>query len=231
MVMVDLYDTVIIGGGQAGLAMSYHLSQAGRDHIVVERARIAESWRSERWDSLMFQFPNWSIKLPGHAFSDGTPDGFATKETVANFIEDYARLIRAPVQCDLNVLSLGFDDAIQRFVIHTQTSQLQAMNVIIATGSYHSPVVPKYASSISHKVYQIHTRDYKNPQQLPLGNTLIVGSGASGTQIAEELLQKGVSISPSAVMTRFPVVTAKKTSIGGSTPWEFGACPSKNSQK
>ena len=184
-------ETIVIGGGQAGLAMSYHLSKASREHIVVERARIAESWRTERWDSLMFQFPNWSIKLPGHAFKQDAPDGFATKESIVNFIENYARLISAPVQCDLNVLRLRFDDGSQRFVVQTQTSQWQAQNVIIATGSYHSPVLPTCATSISRKIFQIHTRDYKNPRQLPPGHTLIVGSGASGTQIAEELLQSG----------------------------------------
>ena len=192
--MTELIETVVIGGGQAGLAMSYHLRQAGREHIVIERARIAESWRTERWDSLMFQFPNWSIKLPGHAFDHDNPDGFVPKDTVVKFIEDYANLIRAPVRCNVDVLALRHNAATQRFVIDTNGNRLKAMNVVIATGSYHLPVIPEYAASIPREVFQIHTRDYRNPQQLPSGKILIVGSGASGVQIAEELQQSGRSV-------------------------------------
>ena len=189
--MRDLIQTVVIGGGQAGLAMSYHLRQAGLEHIVVERARIAESWRTERWDSLMFQFPNWSIKLPGYAFVHQAPDDFAPKGAVVEFIQEYATRIKAPVRCNFNVAALQQDGASQRFLIKSNGLPLEASNVVVATGSYHQPVVPEFASSISPAVFQIHTRDYRNPGQLPPGSILVIGSGASGAQIAEELLQSG----------------------------------------
>ncbi len=192
--MSELIETVVIGGGQAGLAMSYYLRQAGREHIIIERARIAESWRTERWDSLMFQFPNWSIKLPGHAFEHDNPDGFAPKDTVVKFIEDYANFIQAPVRCNVSVLALQYNNATQRFLVDTNSHRLEAMNVVVATGSYHLPVIPEYAALISRKVFQIHTRDYRNPQQLPPGKILVVGSGASGVQVAEELQQRGRNV-------------------------------------
>ena len=192
--MSELIETVVIGGGQAGLALSYHLRLASREHIVIERARIAESWRTERWDSLMFQFPNWSIRLPGHSYDFDNPDGFAPKDTVVKFIEDYANFIQAPVRCNVSVLALRYNTATQRFLIETNGNRLEAMNVVIATGSYHLPVIPVYSTEISPKVFQIHTRDYRNPQQLPPGKILVVGSGASGVQIAEELEQSGRSV-------------------------------------
>jgi putative flavoprotein involved in K+ transport len=99
-------ETIVIGGGQAGLAMSYHLRQLGREHLVLERRRIAERWRSERWDSLTFQFPNWAMELPGHAYQGTDPDGFAPRDEVVRFIESYAAVIRAPLRCVASVTSL-----------------------------------------------------------------------------------------------------------------------------
>lgn len=183
--------TAIIGGGQAGLALSYHLKQRGQEHIILERARVGESWRSERWDKLVFQFPSWSIKLPGHSYDDGNPNGFATKNAVASFIEDYAKLISAPLQCGVNVRKLKHDEASGTFIVDTEAGEIRAVNVVVATGSYHQPVIPEVAASIPSGINQIHTRDYKNPEQLPPGDVLIVGSGASGVQIAEELNLSG----------------------------------------
>ncbi len=171
--------------------MSYYLQQIGREHIVLERARVAESWRSERWDSLVFQFPSWSIKLPGHAYRDGNPDGFAPKDAVLRFIEDYAAAIRAPVRCGVNVHSLRQEDQSKRFVVDTGKGRLQAVNVVVATGSYHRPIVPAFSASMPAWLFQVHSRDYRNPRQLPHGDVLIVGSGASGVQIAEDLHQSG----------------------------------------
>src|SRR5688572_15033436 len=107
--MRELIGTVIVGGGQAGLALSYYLTQVGQDHIIFERGRVAESWRSERWDSLVFQFPSWSIKLPGYSYHDGQPDGFAPKDAIIKFLEDYSVQIAAPIRCGVRVSSLGYD--------------------------------------------------------------------------------------------------------------------------
>jgi putative flavoprotein involved in K+ transport len=189
--MTDFVETVVIGGGQAGLAMSYHLKRGGREHIVLERARVAESWRSERWDSLVFQFPSWSIKLPDHDYHDGDPEGFAPKDAVAAFIEDYASAIQAPVRCGVNVQLVRHDPPSRRFVIETGVGQFKAVNVVVAIGSYHRPIVPAFNASIPARLFQVHSRDYKNPRQLPPGDVLVVGSGASGVQIAEELQQSG----------------------------------------
>src|SRR6185295_9239774 len=101
--MTARYETVIVGGGHAGLALSYHLSRVGRPHVILERGRVAERWRSERWDSLMFQFPNWSLRLPGHEYRGDRPDGFATREEVIAFIERYRELVDAPVRTGVRV--------------------------------------------------------------------------------------------------------------------------------
>lgn len=189
--MNRLIHTAIIGGGQAGLAMSFHLKQRGIEHIVLERSRVAEGWRTERWDSLVFQFPNWSIKLPGHAYTTGNPDGFAPKDEIVTFLEGYADAIQAPLQCGVNAQTLQHDTATGHFVIGTSIGYIRALNIVSATGSYHQPVVPPFSQTIPKGILQIHSRDYRNPAQLPPGNVLVVGSGASGVQIAEELHNSG----------------------------------------
>ncbi len=189
--MNELTDTIVIGGGQAGLAMSYHLKQAGREHLIFERARVAESWRSARWDSLLFQFPSWSIKLPGYDYHDGDPDGFAPKDAVAAFIETYASKIAAPLRCGIDVKTVRYDPQALNFMIDTSVGQFKAVNVVVATGSYHRPITPAFSAEMPAWVFQVHSRDYKNPQQLPPGDILVVGSGASGAQIAEELQESG----------------------------------------
>jgi putative flavoprotein involved in K+ transport len=183
--------TVVVGGGQAGLALSYHLTQRGLEHVILERARVAENWRSQRWDALVFQFPSWSIKLPGHSYDDGDPEGFASKNAIVGFIQDYAQIINAPLRCGVNVPQLGYDEGTRTFTVDTEDGEIRAVNVVVATGSYHRPIIPAVAASIPTGIFQIHTCDYKNPEQLPLGNVLIVGSGASGVQIAEELNLSG----------------------------------------
>ena len=192
--MNELVDTVIIGGGQAGLAMSYHLSQACREHIILERARVAENWRSARWDSLVFQFPSWCIKLPGYKFDDGNPDGCAPKDAVAAFIEMYAVKTNAPMRCGVDAKMLRHDSRSGRFSIETSAGQIRALNVVVATGSYHRPIIPDFSANLPAHVMQVHSRDYKNPEQLPPGAVLIVGSGASGVQIAEELYESGRTV-------------------------------------
>jgi putative flavoprotein involved in K+ transport len=189
--MAERHDTVIIGGGQAGLAMSYFLREQGREHIVVERRRLAERWRSERWDSLYFQFPNWSFQMPGHPYDGDTPDGFSHYSGVIRYLEKYADAIEAPLRCGVDVASLTHDPATGRFRIVTPDSALEASRVVIATGPFQRPAIPKLASSLPADVFQVHSSRYRNPDALPPGAVLVVGSGGSGSQIAEELVQAG----------------------------------------
>jgi putative flavoprotein involved in K+ transport len=182
---------VIIGGGQAGLAMSYFLREQGREHVVVERRRPAERWRSERWDSLYFQFPNWSFQMPGHHYEGDAPDAFAHYSEVIRYLEVYADAIEAPLRCGVNVASLTHDPATGRFRIVTPDSALEASRVVIATGPFQRPVIPRLAPSLPTDVFQVHSSLYRNPDALPAGAVLVVGSGGSGSQIAEELVQAG----------------------------------------
>ena len=181
-------ETIVIGGGQAGLAMSYHLCQLGREHLVLERRRIAERWHSERWDSLMFQGPNWNISLPGLAFQTNDPDAFASRNDIVGFLEQYAAVIRAPVRSGISATSLRRKVGSTRLIIETPAGLIEAKDVVIATGPYHEPVNPP---SIVGNVLQLHSSRYRNPGALPPGAVLVIGSGNSGCQIAEELCHAG----------------------------------------
>lgn len=192
--MVKKIDSVIVGGGQAGLAMSYHLKQLGREHVVLERARIAERWRTERWDSLMFQFPNSSIQLPGHDYKTDDPDGFAPKDELVRFLEGYAKTIDAPLQCGVQAVALTQEPTSNRLWVDTDSGVFDATNVVIATGPFQQPLTPMCSASLPASVFQVHSRDYRSPQQLPPGTVLVVGSAASGAQIAEELHQAGRNV-------------------------------------
>ena len=192
--MGERYDTVVIGGGQAGLAMSYHLRERGLQHVILERRRVAERWRSERWNSLYFQFPNWSMRLPGFAYQGNDPDGFAHHPEVTRFVEDYARFIEAPVRCGVEVTALSRDTASGRFRLETNGAAIEASRVVVATGPFQRPSVPALSSALPPGIFQVHASRYLNPDQLPAGAVLVVGSGASGCQIAEELHQCGRTV-------------------------------------
>jgi putative flavoprotein involved in K+ transport len=191
MTAVEKIDTVIIGGGQAGLAMSYHLKRAGREHLILERGRVGQSWRSERWDSLMFQFPSSSIQLPGYSYDTDDPDGYVSKDEIVRFLERYAALVDAPLRCNCRVTGLLQDALSGRFLVETNRGMIDAVNVVVATGPFHLPNIPEFSASMPADLFQVHSRDYRNPSQLPAGGVLVVGSGASGAQIAEELNQAG----------------------------------------
>jgi len=186
----EFIDTLIIGGGQAGLAMSHMLSQRGCPNIVVERHRIAERWRTERWEGLRFQFPNWSIQLPDFPFAHSDPNAFATSDEIVRYLTAYATFIRTSVRCGVNVQSLRRRDSSIGFVAETSEGRIEATNVVVATGPYQRPIVPTLLSNNS-TVFQVHANHYRRPGQLPSGAVLVIGSGASGVQIAEELLRAG----------------------------------------
>ena len=190
--MTARYETVIVGGGHAGLALSYHLGRLGRSHVILERGRVAERWRNERWDSLMFQFPNWSLRLPGHEYRGSRPDGFATRDEVIAFIERYRDLANAPVRTGVRVDRVRpIGDG---FRIETTAGPFEAVNVVVATGPYQEPILPAVRHALPSSIVQVHASGYRNPAQLPAGAVLVVGSGASGCQIVEDLLAAGRTV-------------------------------------
>lgn len=186
---VERVKTLIVGGGQAGLAMSHMLTQRGCSHLVLERSRIAERWRTERWDGLRFQFPNWSVRLPDFPFPHADPDGFATNGEIVDFITTYAAFIAAPIRCGISVNALRSRSGGPGFVAETSDGLIEADNVVVATGPYQRPIIP--ALFCDDSVFQVHSSRYLNPDQLPSGAVLVVGSGASGAQITEELFRAG----------------------------------------
>ncbi|QIG51273.1 NAD(P)-binding domain-containing protein [Nordella sp. HKS 07] len=189
--MWEKHDTVIIGGGQAGLAMSYHLRQRGREHIILERHRVAERWRTERWDSLRFQLPNSFLALPGKSYAGSEPDGFVHHADVLRFVVDYAAEIAAPVRTGVEVTNLSRDVSNGEYTLETSDEPIQAQHVVIATGPFQRPLIPDYSNAVPSSIYQTDAVHYRNPENLPPGAVLVVGSGNSGCQIADELLRSG----------------------------------------
>jgi putative flavoprotein involved in K+ transport len=187
---VEKIDTVVVGAGQAGIAMSEHLTACGVPHVVLERQRIAERWRSERWDSLVTNGPAWHDRFPGMEFPNVDPDGFPTKEEVAQYFVDYAKKIAAPIRCGVEVKHVRRLERRTGFLVETSEGTIEANSVVAATGAFQRPLVPKLVPD-NPGILQIHSIAYRNPAQLPEGAVLIVGAGSSGVQIAEELLAAG----------------------------------------
>ncbi|AEG49535.1 monooxygenase FAD-binding protein [Sphingobium chlorophenolicum L-1] len=187
---VEKVETLIIGGGQAGLAMSAHLRKRGLAHLVLERDRIAESWRSRRWDSLVANGPAWHDRFPDLMFEDLDPDSFATKDRIVAYMEEFARRIESPIRCGVEVQSVCRAADGASFQVNTSQGIFEAAKVVVATGPFQKPVFPDLLPVDSGMV-QIHSNAYKNPQQLPEGAVLVVGAGSSGAQIAEELMRAG----------------------------------------
>jgi putative flavoprotein involved in K+ transport len=183
-------DTVVVGGGQAGLAMSEHLNNCGIAHVVLERARIAERWRTERWDSLVANGPAWHDRFPSMTFTDTGPDAFATKQSVASYFEDFATQIDAPVHCGVDVHRARRCEDGTGFLVETSQGTIVAQNIVAATGPFQTPVIPPILPDIAG-VTQMHSSTYRNPDQLAPGAVIVVGAGSSGTQIAGELRRAG----------------------------------------
>jgi putative flavoprotein involved in K+ transport len=183
-------DTLVVGGGQAGLAMSEHLSKCGVPHLVLERARIAERWRSERWDSLVANGPAWHDRFPGMEFPDIDPDDFVPKEKVADYFVAYAEMIAAPIRCGVEVGKVQRNIGPPGFGVETSDGVIEANNVVAATGPFQRPIIPALVPDDA-PILQIHSNAYRNPGQLPEGAVLVVGAGSSGVQIADELLLAG----------------------------------------
>lgn len=185
---VEQVDTLIIGGGQAGLAISEHLGKRGLPHLVLERARIAESWRTSRWDGLVANGPAWHDRFPTLAFDDIDPNTFAPKDRIVRYFEDVARQNNTPIRCGVTVTSVTPDSA--GFRAETSDGVFTAKQVVAATGPFQQPMIPALVPRDSG-ILQIHSAAYRNPGQLPDGAVMVVGAGASGSQIADELLRAG----------------------------------------
>lgn len=182
--------TLVIGAGQAGVAMSEHLSSAGIPHLVLEKDRIAARWRTGRWDSLVANGPAWHDRFPNMEFANVGPDEFAPKEKVADYFEAYAKKNNAPIRCGVEVFTLNQRPDGHGFRAETSIGMMEADHVVVATGGFHHPLVPDLVPA-DIGIQQIHSHHYRNPQQLPQGAVLVVGCGSSGSQIAAELQQSG----------------------------------------
>lgn len=186
-------DTLIVGAGQAGVAMSEHLSRLGVPHLVLERNRIAERWRSGRWDSLVANGPAWHDRFPGLEFAGQSPDAFVPKEQVADYFEAYAKKFNAPIRTGVDVMKVERNVGRPGFTVETSQGVIEAMRVVAATGPFQRPVIPPIAPK-DQPFLQIHSADYRNPGQLPEGAVLVVGAGSSGVQIADELQRSGKQV-------------------------------------
>lgn len=184
-------ETVIIGGGQAGLSVSYHLGRAGREHVILEQAdRAAHAWRNDRWDSFTLVTPNWSFLPSGGEYTGPQPDGYMNRAEILAQFDRYVAGHPFPLECGIKVSAV---DAAPEggYRVHTQNATWQARNVVVATGMFQAPKIPTFASHLPPGVLQLHSGQYRNPQALPPGAVLVVGSSQSGGQIAEELNQAG----------------------------------------
>ena len=180
--------TLVIGAGQAGIAMSEHLGRNSVPHLVLERGRVAERWRSERWDSLVANGPAWHDRFPGLTFADVHPDEFAPRSSIVDYFVSYAEKVGAPIRCGVTVTAARYEGS--RFQVETADGVFEADNLVAATGPFQRPLMPSLVPETAG-IVQVHSSAYRNPSQLPEGAVLVVGAGSSGVQIADELLRAG----------------------------------------
>ena len=181
-------DVVVVGGGQAGIAASEHLTKIDMKHIVLERARTAEHWRTMRWDSLVANGPAWHDRFPNMEFKDRHQDAFVPKEEVADYLVDYAKMFNAPIREGIDVRAVTRMASSSGFLVNTSEGVIETSYVISATGAFQIPMVPPIVPDIAG-IKQIHSTDYRNSSELPNGNVLIVGAGSSGAQISMDLMK------------------------------------------
>jgi putative flavoprotein involved in K+ transport len=188
---MESVNTIVIGAGQAGLSISYHLTQQNHPHLLLEKDRIGEVWRSQRWDSFGLILPNWTLRLPGHEYDGDEPDGFLARDEIVEYLERYAGKFNPPVRLGIEATSIELDRNGTGFLVRTKAGDLQSTNVVVTVGSFQKPKLPPYSRKISSHIHQIHSSQYRNPRELPRGAVLVVGSAQSGSQIAKELYQSG----------------------------------------
>ena len=180
------YEVAIVGGGQAGLSMSYYLQQAGIGHIVFEKYVQAHAWRTQRWDAFSLVTPNWQCQLPGHPYAGDDPHGFMRREQIVDYLDGFIAKVKAPVREGVEVHEVA-PLACGGFALRTSIGETTAGQVVVASGCYQQPIVPRLAERLPADIVQLHSADYRNPDSLPAGAVLVVGSGQSGAQIAEDL--------------------------------------------
>jgi putative flavoprotein involved in K+ transport len=179
------YQAVVVGGGQAGLSTSYWLSQAGLDHIVFEKKTAMNKWRDERWDAFCLVTPNWQCQLPGHHYDGPDPNGFMVKDQILDYLEAFRKKVNPPIRENVEVVEVSRDGA--AFKVTTTDGAYTTDAVFLATSLYGKPSAPAFAKRLPQSILQIHTADYRNADALPKGSVVVVGSGQSGAQIAEDL--------------------------------------------
>jgi putative flavoprotein involved in K+ transport len=195
--------TLVIGGGQAGLAISYHLKQRGCEHVVFEREpAVANAWRNQRWDSFTLVTPNFQVRMPGAEYDGNDPYGFMTLAEIVKYFDDYVARFGLPVRCGMEVIAV--EKARHRYLLRTSEGDYEAEHVVIATGLFQSPKIPSFSTSIPSNILQIHSMEYRNPGCVPPGAVLVVGTGQSGAQIAEELHHNGRKVFSIGAAGRLP---------------------------
>ncbi len=191
--MNNYYPVIIVGGGQAGLSMSYCLKQRSIDHIIFEKNSIGHEWRSRRWDTFCLVTPNWQCQLPGYPYSGKDPDGFMRKDEIVEYLEGYAAMFAPPIKEGVTVTKVCQIEA-GGFAVSTSIGEYTSDRVVIAVSGYHHPKIPRLAERLPTSISQLHSSQYKNPESLPAGGVLVVGTGQSGCQIAEDLHLAGKQV-------------------------------------
>ena len=187
---IEKTDTLVVGAGQAGIALSEHLTKSDVPHIVLEKNRVAEAWRTGRWDSLVANGPAWHDRFPNMEFTKNDPDEFVSKDEVADYLCDYAKKFNAPIKTGVEVLSAVRNEGRDGFTVTTSDGVIEATRIVAATGAFQIPSIPPLVPE-TNAIEQIHSFHYRNPDQLPEGAVMVVGAGSSGAQIAEELNRAG----------------------------------------
>lgn len=185
-------ETLVVGGGQAGLSVSYHLTQARHPHIMLEADKIGASWLKKRWDSFCLVTPNWMLRLPGFPYEGSDPNGFIVRQEIVRYLRDYAASFGPPLIEGVRVSNLA--RVAGGYQAETANGTIAARNVVVCVGYFHNGRLPEAALQIDPSILQVHSRDYRNPTALPPGGVLVVGSGQSGAQIAEELHAAGRNV-------------------------------------
>lgn len=184
------HSVIVVGGGQAGLSASYYLQQQGIEHLVLEKHSLTHTWRNQRWDAFSLVTPNWQCALPGYTYTEGfggsDPHGFMKKDEINEYLAGFVKSVNAPAREGVTVQRM-VPRSLGGFEVHTSQGEFTADQVIVASGGYHTPIIPRLAERLPAGIHQIHSEQYRNPQALPAGNVLVVGSGQSGAQIAEDL--------------------------------------------
>jgi putative flavoprotein involved in K+ transport len=190
--MYQKVDTIIVGGGQAGLSTSYFLTQQDRAHLVLEKTdRPASAWQDGRWDSFTLVTPNWSFRLPGAEYKGSQPEEFMPRDEVVERFREYVKTFHLPIRYNTTVTSITHTEDGQRFFVKTQDDIFETKNVVMATGLFQRPKLPACAQRMPNEIQQIHSGNYRNPAQLSAGAVLVVGSSQSGCQIADEIYKSG----------------------------------------